>query len=249
MEVENGDSIEVRISPDSRPARLQATFVAQPGGFMVGDVVHLSPVERVLAVNMSPGRYTILLHAQWQEGGPLVHHEVDYVFGIAIPGEPPLRAGCTSTLIGGILGIVLDSLDDRDRTAPDPYNGDGCRFNREISHVVLTLEGEDRRYVETFRLDPPSTRLSLPLPEDTVSESTGGPLLASYSRRYRRRCREATRLTGARSDKAIGWPGRPRCAGRLAPAPRGIPHLCHLQPGVPGRAPEGAGRLYLHQER
>ena len=176
VEVENGDSIEVRISPDSRPTRLQATFFAHPGWISAGDVVHLSPIERVLAVDMPPGRYDVVIHAQWQEGGPNVRYQVDHVFGITVAGEPLLRRSCTSTLIGGVLGIVIDSLDDPARTAPDPFNGIGCRFTREVSRVVLTLESEDRRYAETFRLEPPSLRVGLPLREHIASESTGGPL-------------------------------------------------------------------------
>ena len=176
VEVENGDSIQVRIMPESRPANLQATFVTQLGEIMVGDVVHLSPDERQFEVDMPPGTYNVRLHMQWYEGGPHLHHEASYVFGITIPGETELRSSCTSTLIGGIQGIVLDSLDDRARTKPDPYNGTGCRFNREITRVVLTLESDDRRYVETFRLEPPSLTLSLPLSENIASESTGGPL-------------------------------------------------------------------------
>ena len=111
VEIENGDSLEVRISPDRHPARLQASFFAHPGWISAGDVVHLYPVERVLAVDMPPGRFDIVLHAQRQEGWPNVRYQVDHVFGITIPGEPLLRSSCTSTLIGGILGVVIDSLD------------------------------------------------------------------------------------------------------------------------------------------
>ena len=175
VEIENGDSLEVRISPNRRPARLQASFFAHPGWISAGGVVHLSPVERVLAVDMPPGRYDIVLNAQWQEGGPNVRYQVDHVFGIMVPGEPLLRRSCTSTLIGGILGVVIYSLDDRARTAPDPFNGAGCRFNREIAQVVLTLEGENQKYVETFRLEPPSLTVSLPLADDIASASMGEP--------------------------------------------------------------------------
>ena len=86
MKAENGDRIEVRILPDSRLARLQASFFAQPGWISIGDVVHLSPIERVLNVDMPPGRYDVVLHAQWQEGGPNVRYQVDHVFGITVPG-------------------------------------------------------------------------------------------------------------------------------------------------------------------
>ena len=127
LEVESGDVIEVRITPDSLPSRLLATFFAQPGEIGVGDLLRLSTVERSLVIDMSPGRYNVRLHAQWFEGGDNVHHKVNYVFGITIPGEPGLEGGCSTTLIGGVLGIVLDSLDDRYRTASDPFNSGGCR--------------------------------------------------------------------------------------------------------------------------
>ena len=184
LEVESGDVIEIRITPDSLPSRLLATFFAQPGEIGVGDLLRLSTIERSLVIDMSPGRYNVRLHAQWFEGGDNVHHKVNYVFGITIPGEPGLESSCISTAAGGILGILLESLDDPHRTALDAVNGGGCTFNSRIASVVLILENDDRRYVETFRLEPPSLNVSLPLPEDTVSESTGGPLPSGlYSRR------------------------------------------------------------------
>ena len=61
---------------------------------------------------------------------------------------------------------MIDSVDDPARTAPDPFNGAGFRFTREVSEVVLTRESEDRTYVETFRLEPPSLTVGLPLIDD-----------------------------------------------------------------------------------
>ena len=175
-EFENGDSIEIKITPDDRPTKLMATIFTQPGEVLVSDLLHLSPVERELAVDMPPGRYNVRLHAQWFEGGSEVHYKVNYVLGIQIPGKAALESECISTAQGGILGILLESLHDSDRTAFDAVNSGGCTFNQEISHVVLTLESDNIRYVETFRLEPPSLQVTLPLPEDTVSQSTGGPL-------------------------------------------------------------------------
>ena len=175
-EVDSGDSIEIKIMPDERPTKLLATIFTNPGEVLVSDLLHLSPVRRELLVDMPPGRYNIRLHAQWFEGGSEVHHKVNYVVGIKIPGEVALESQCISTAQGGILGILLESLDDPARTAVDAMNGGGCSFNKEISHVILTLENDDFRYVETFQLDPPSLQVGLPLPEDTMSQSTGGPL-------------------------------------------------------------------------
>ena len=184
LEVESGDVIEVRITPDSLPSHLLATFFAQPGEIGVGDLLRLSTVERRLVIDMPAGRYNVRLHAQWFEGQSDIQHKVNYVFGIEIPGETALESSCMSTAAGGILGILLESLDDPDRTALDAVNSGGCTFNSRIANVVLILENDDGRYVETFRLEPPSLNVALPLPEDTVSESTGGPLPPGlYSRR------------------------------------------------------------------
>ena len=67
-EVESGDSIEIEITPDSHPTRLMATIFTHPGEVMVSGLLHLSPTERELVVDMPPGRYNVRLHAQWFEG-------------------------------------------------------------------------------------------------------------------------------------------------------------------------------------
>ena len=184
-EVESGDSIEIEITPDSRPTKLLATIFTQPGEVMVSDLLHLSPAERELVVDMPPGRYNVRLHAQWFEGGSEVQHKVNYVFGLRVPGEPELKRQCSSTVIGGIMGIVLESLDDPLRTAVEPINSRGCTFNKPIAKVRLVLEGSTgRRYTETFHIDPPSVTIPLPVPEDVSSTREGGPLPAGeYSRR------------------------------------------------------------------
>ena len=184
-EVESGDSIEIEITPDSHPTRLMATIFTHPGEVMVSGLLHLSPTERELVVDMPPGRYNVRLHAQWFEGGSRVHHKVNYVFGLRVPGEPEMKGGCGSTDIGGIMGVVLESLDDPLRTAVDPVNSRGCRFNKPIANVRLVLEGSaGRRYTETFHIDPPSVTIPLPVPEDVSSTREGGPLPpGEYSRR------------------------------------------------------------------
>ena len=184
-EVESGDSIEIEITPDSRPTKLLATIFTQPGEVMVSDLLHLSPAERELVVDMPPGRYNVRLHAQWFEGGSEVQHKGNYVFGLRVPGEPELKRQCSSTAIGGIMGIVLESLDDPLRTAVEPINSGGCTFNKPIAKVRLVLEGSTgRRYTETFHIDPPSVTIPLPVPEDVSSTREGGPLPAGeYSRR------------------------------------------------------------------
>ena len=175
-EIENGDSIEITITSDELPTKMLATVFTRPGEILVGDLLHLSQVKPELIVDLPPGRYNVRLHAQWFEGGSEINHKVNYVVGIKIPGEVALKRECMSTAQGGILGILLESLDDPARTAVDAVNFGGCSFNKEISQVVLTLENDSFRYVETFQLDPPSIHIGLPIPEDTVSQSTGGPL-------------------------------------------------------------------------
>ena len=175
-EIENGDSIEITITSDERPTKMLATVFTSPGEILVGDLLHLSRAKPELVVDLPPGRYNVRLHAQWFEGDSEIHHKVNYVVGIEIPGEVALKRECMSTAQGGILGILLESLDDPDRTAGDAVNSGGCSFNKEISQVVLTLENDSFRYVETFQLDPPSLRVGLPIPEDTASQGTGGPL-------------------------------------------------------------------------
>ena len=175
-EVESGDRIEITITPDERPTKMLATVFTRPGEILVGGLMHLSQVKPELVVDMPPGRYNVRLHAQWFEGGSEINHKVNYVVGIEIPGEVALKRECMSTAQGGILGILLESLEDPARTAVDAVNFGGCSFNKEISQVVLTLEHDSFRYVETFQLDPPSLQVGLPIPEDTVSQSTGGPL-------------------------------------------------------------------------
>ena len=175
-EIESGDRIAITITPDERPTKLMATIFTRPGEILLGGLMHLSQVKPELVVDMPPGRYNVRLHAQWFEGGSEINHKVNYVVGIEIPGEVALKRECMSTAQGGILGILLESLDDPARTAVDAVNFGGCSFNKEISHVVLTLENDSFRYVETFQLDPPSLQVGLPISEDTVSQSTGGPL-------------------------------------------------------------------------
>ena len=184
-EVERGDSIEIEITPDSRPTKLLATIYTQPGEVSVSGLLHLSPVQRELVVDVPPGTYNVRLHAQWFEGGARPRHKVNYVFGLTILGEPELKRECESTAIGGIMGIVLESLNDPLRTAVDPVNSRGCRFNKPVAKVRLVLEGSSgQRYTETFHIDPPSLTIPLPVPKDVSSTSEGGPLPSGeYSRR------------------------------------------------------------------
>ena len=81
------------------------------------------------------------------------------------------------TQIGGDRAYhVLHSLDDRLRTAIDSANRGGCRFNKPIARVLLALDNGAQTYTEIFQFAPSSHEFGLPLPEDLVSETSGGPL-------------------------------------------------------------------------
>ena len=175
-EVESGDRIAITTATDERPTKVLATVFTSPGEILVGGLMHLSQAKPELVVDLPPGRYNVRLHAQWFEGGSEINHKVNYVVGIEIPGQVALKRECMSTAQGGILGILLESLDDPARTAVDAVNFGGCSFNKEVSQVVLTLKNDNFRYVETFQLDSPALQVGLPIPEDTASQSMGGPL-------------------------------------------------------------------------
>ena len=145
------------------------------------------------------------------------------MFGITIPGETGLESSCISTAAGGILGILLESLDDPHRTALDAVNGGGCTFNSRIASVVLILENDDRRYVETFRLEPPSLKCQPSAPgghrvREHRRTTPFGPLLAPGGRCHSRWRRGTTRLPKPRCDKAGGRPAGPRRVNRIPSA-------------------------------
>ena len=175
-ETTSGEPIAVRIDAETRPDKLFAQVHTEPGEIMV-DFIRLWAENPVLKLEVGPGEYNVRLIGQWQEG------EVSYEFGLRIPGAVQLRAGCETTLIGGDLSLVLDSVDSPERTAIDGANFGGCRFNKPIARVVLTLEGAGS-YAETFQIDPPSATIGLPLPEGLASEKTLERLPpGEYSRR------------------------------------------------------------------
>lgn len=175
----SGDTLTVRIAPDSVPSRLSVYFVPEPGE-VGGEFIRLPAGRSSFVLDEAPGSYKVRITAQWSEGDA----EVSYGFGIRIPGAVELKSECASTAMGGILGIVLDSLRDPDRTAFEAVNDSGCRFNKRIAQVRLILEDDGgHRYTETFRFEPPSQTVQFPVPEDIPSEKSGGPLPpGEYSR-------------------------------------------------------------------
>ena len=137
--------------------------------------------QDTFVLDESPGGYKFRVTADWAEG----EVQVSYGFGLRIPGVSELTSECASTAMGGILGIVLDSLEDPDRTAFEAVNHRGCRFNKRIAKARLSLDGDaGLSYTETFNLEPPSLTLPFPVPEDVSSIKEGGPLPpGEYSRR------------------------------------------------------------------
>ena len=171
-EVPLGSKIPIKIDSDTRPTKMFTQVFTRPGGIMVGKLGRPSTVGPKLDLaGHGPGVYNVRVIGHWGD------NRVAYEFGLSIPGDVKLTSGCEQTLIGTAPILALESLDDRLRTAPDNSNGGGCRFNKRIARVVMTLRNDDvGPYTETFRIDPPSVTVQFPLREGRTSERSGDPL-------------------------------------------------------------------------
>ena len=178
-EVASNQRIPIMIDAETSPTKLFAQVYTKPGNLMVDGLRRLSTVNPKLDLNLSPGEYNVRLIGYWQD------NEISYEFGLFVPGEAALIGGCDRTDIEFDPVLSLKSLDDPQRTAADDANRMGCRFNKPIASVMLTLHNDTLgSYTETFRIDPPSTSFGLPLRDNVASEKSGGPLPAGkYSRR------------------------------------------------------------------
>ena len=179
-EVVSGERIPIIIDADTRPTKMFAQVYTRPGNIMVGSLRRLTTGAPSLDLSdVGPGVYNVRLIGYWED------NEISYEFGLSIPGVVALTAECAQTLIGVGPILALESLDDRKRTAPDEANGAGCRFNKPIARISMTLHNDDLgSYTETFHIDPPSVTVSFPLRDGVVSEKTGQPLPpGEYSRR------------------------------------------------------------------
>ena len=162
------EQIPIRIDSETKPDKMFAQVYTRHGNIMV-DFIQLGTTYPVLDLDLDPGDYHIRLIGQWQYNETTSYterryDEVSYEFGLSVPGEVDLLAECGSTLIGGDLSIVLSSLDDRMRTAIDSANSGGCRFNKPIYRVSLTLDSDSSPpYTETFTVEPPALTLGFPL--------------------------------------------------------------------------------------
>ena len=171
--------IPVGIEAESKPTKLFAQVFTKTGDMVVGNLRHLATVNPSLDLDLEPGEYNVRLIGYWQE------NEVSYEFGLLVPGEVELKVECHMSLVGvDPRVLLLESLNDRLRTAPDNRNGMGCRFNKPIASVVMTLHSDSLgSYTETFQIDPPSFAIRFPLRENVVSRKSGGTLPAGeYSR-------------------------------------------------------------------
>ena len=183
-----GKRILVTIESEIRPDNVFAQVFTRNGNLMV-EFLQLGPNYPALDLDLDPGDYHIRVIGQWPYSDPSAplgrrYNEVSYEFGLHVPGAVELTGGCDRTDIGGDLRIVLRSLDDRLRTAADSANRVGCRFNKPIARVSLTLASGAQTYTEVFQIDPPSLSFGVPLPEDLASETSGGPLPpGEYARR------------------------------------------------------------------
>ena len=183
-----GKRIPVTIESETRPDNVFAQVFTRNGNLMV-EFLQLGPNYPALDLDLDPGDYHIRVIGQWpyaDASAPLGrrYNEVSYEFGLHVPGAVELIGGCDMTQIGGDVSITLRSLDDRLRTAVDSANRAGCRFNKPIARVSLTLDNDAQSYTEVLRIDPPAVEFALPLPEYLVSEKSGGPLPpGEYARR------------------------------------------------------------------
>ena len=131
----------------------------------------------MLDLDLAPGHYHLRVIGQWQDnpGADRRYNDVAYEFGLSLPGVAELLAECVSTLIGGDISISLASLNDPLRTAPDGANHAGCRFNKPVTRVTLTLQNGAQSSTELFHLDPPSLTVGFPLPAESASEKKRRP--------------------------------------------------------------------------
>ena len=170
-EVPSGETLAIRHTSDTLPSRMSVYSVTEPGD-VAGDFIMLYQGQDTFVLEEGPGSHKVRVTADWAEG----EVQVSYGFGLRIPGIAELTSECVSTAMGGILGIVLDSLEDPNRTAFEAVNHSGCRFNKRIAKARLSLDGDaGHSYTETFNLEPPSLTLPFPVPEDVSSVRKGGP--------------------------------------------------------------------------
>ena len=171
-EVPLGSKIPIKIDADTRPTKMFTQVFTRPGDILVGKLGRPSTVGPKLDLaEHGPGVYNVRVIGHWGD------NRVAYEFGLSIPGDVKLTSGCSQTLIGADPILALESLDDRLRTAPDNSNSGGCRFNKPITRVVLTLRDDDvGPYTETFHIDPPSVTVQFPLREGRASERSGAQL-------------------------------------------------------------------------
>ena len=166
--------IPVGIEAETKPTKLFAQVFTKTGDMVVGHLRHLATVDPSLDLDLEPGEYNVRLTGYWQD------NEVSYEFGLKVRGEVELKVECHMSLVGvDSRVLVLESLNDRLRTAPDNRNSMGCRFNKPIASVVMTLHSDSLgSYTETFQIDPPSLAIRFPLRDNVVSRKAGGPLEA-----------------------------------------------------------------------
>ena len=171
-EVVPGSHLPIKIDADATPTKMFAQVFTRPGTIMVGGLRRLSTVAPGLDLgDLGPGIYNVRLIGHWQD------NRVAYEFGLTVPGAVKLRSECSQTLIDADPILTLGSLDDPLRTAPDSANGVGCRFNKPVARVVMTLRDNDvGPFPETFHIEPPSVSVSFPLQGDVASEHDGEPL-------------------------------------------------------------------------
>ncbi len=171
-EIEDGEKLLIRFQPDVAPGTWPEAIFAQvyskSGGFMI-EFIEVTPVDPVLQLDLGPGAYNVNLIVRW----PYPQGGIESRFGLTIPGDPIVRSECIMTLLGTDAVILFDPANDPAPTMVDPVNNAGCRFDRPIASVTVTLSDAGvNRFSETFYLDPPSMTFGLPLSPDLNSDRT-----------------------------------------------------------------------------
>ena len=249
-----GKQIRVRIESETLPDNVFAQVFTRHGNLMV-DFLRLGPSYPVLDLDLAPGDYHIRVIGQWQYNDATAYLDrryngVAYEFGLHVPGAVELIGGCDTTEIGGDLSIVLNSLDDRLRTASDSANRAGCRFNKPIARVSLTLDNGRPDVYGRFPHRPAGADRRLPAARRSGLGEERRPaaarrILTPDGRDYRGRRRvrhhqprrvphdhhRSRTLTPQSVAQAKGWAGRANYGNGA--------HCCaRFAPGLPGR--EGA---------
>ena len=201
-EVVPSERIPIIIDADTRPTKMFAQVYTRPGNLMVGGLRRLTTGAPWLDLaDVGPGVYNVRLIGYWQD------NEISYEFGLSVHGVVEMKGGCDMTAIDVAPVLTLESPDDRKRTAPDDANRAGCRFNKTIIRVSMTLHNDDLG--PTRRLSTSTRRR----PRSDFRFGTAWP-----RKRPGSRCRPVSTHAGWSRSRRTGRSGSLRLAGSSRPS-------------------------------